>query len=914
MELEKYETETPSNKVLGKKIMISPIEPGTQPLTFSFVPIIGTLPTQVQVGKDSTFIPKIVKTLVSCRKEEMTHKPEQYPEHVSEKSIVGEDEGSLDPFCPTSTIKHIFPGKEVSSSNFEDMMQNDLFIAEFVLVMDSDEGEDDIMKKTDEILSFDEEGYESSGTQVSATPEPKGNLAEVNVNEICVPEAQHSDFLNYIDCPEKELQPYSTVPTAVPINFKPQDMNLICSTNRSVKHSRKPICYVSEKHENFTYFQNTTTCFAPANTQEEQTSERSSQTSKSLNMQSTNAPSSIINTQLTASPARVSGITQSSHFLNDTENQNPYAPASPVDTCARSNALSPLPVRIITHSLCRSPSPLQSPFYGSSSTICSTNDPCSPMSPTSRSEIGSPVSSRLSFLTSLLKSGKSRPFSPNFYQFNLACKPDLPISSLLQKTTLASTIPRKSFSCFNLDNPEESKMAQFQKQAKYESKMLPSVSESNILHADPLLKKRPNSTLSPDSIHFKTSANLLATQQTVVSPSLLLQHKISTHPYSTRESISPLNVKPPLKKDTHKPLKKYSVLGKSRKVSLFPSAISPNWSHSRSYPSNQRQNISSNSKKYTVPTDHFGSTTYTLREPSVQNHFENISWGSSPSLSIIDQHPFSRPDSKPLQMLFNKDIHSILKNSTSLYTNNRSHSNSLSLEELPRTYEPKCTSPDNIQLTPRSRLSRSSELSSTQSLSQCSDPDNKKSYKIKSSYKAFAAIPTNTLLMDQKATDEPEINEANTTLEEKMETHSEVYSPAQLRQETEDICAAIDKVLHDPLPMQGNSPSRSSIMKLDSKTGKASIQPTMAAKANSQPTKPGMIRRLPLKVNLTKKKEDNSNRFKYFATSSSRRETDYVVSSVLGSCEPNQPCHGNKKMDTKMDNEKDLEQQHNVFK
>ncbi|XP_075454286.1 muscular LMNA-interacting protein isoform X9 [Ascaphus truei] len=409
MELEKYETETPSNKVLGKKIMISPVEPGTQPLTFSFVPIIGTLPTQVQVGKDSTFIPKIVKTLVSCRKEEMTHKPEQYPEHVSEKSIVGEDEGSLDPFCPTSTIEHIFPGKEVSSSNFEDMMQNDLFIAEFVLVMDSDEGEDDIMKKTDEILSFEEEGYESSGTQVSATPEPKGNLAEVNVNEICVPEAQHSDFLNYIDCPEKELQ----------------------------------------------------------------------------------------------------------------------------------------------------------------------------------------------------------------------------------------------------------------------------------------------------------------------------------------------------------------------------------------------------------------------------------------------------------------------------------------------------------------------------------------SYKIKSSYKAFAAIPTNTLLMDQKATDEPEINEANTTLEEKMETHSEVYSPAQLRQETEDICAAIDKVLHDPLPMQGNSPSRSSIMKLDSKTGKmpkplpksagretkyASIQPTMAAKANSQPTKPGMIRRLPLKVNLTKKKEDNSNRFKYFATSSSRRETDYVVSSVLGSCEPNQPCHGNKKMDTKMDNEKDLEQQHNVFK
>uniref|UniRef100_A0A8D0GHF4 Muscular LMNA-interacting protein n=1 Tax=Sphenodon punctatus TaxID=8508 RepID=A0A8D0GHF4_SPHPU len=73
-------------------------------------------------------------------------------------------------------------------------------------------------------------------------------------------------------------------------------------------------------------------------------------------------------------------------------------------------------------------------------------------------------------------------------------------------------------------------------------------------------------------------------------------------------------------------------------------------------------------------------------------------------------------------------------------------------------------------------------------------------YKIKTSYKAFAAIPTNTLLMEQKALDEP-AKIANVTEDRALDTHSELCSPAQLRQQTEELCAAIDQVLQDPLPM-----------------------------------------------------------------------------------------------------------------
>ncbi|NXH94490.1 MLIP protein, partial [Pachycephala philippinensis] len=80
------------------------------------------------------------------------------------------------------------------------------------------------------------------------------------------------------------------------------------------------------------------------------------------------------------------------------------------------------------------------------------------------------------------------------------------------------------------------------------------------------------------------------------------------------------------------------------------------------------------------------------------------------------------------------------------------------------------------------------------------DPQKQQQYKIKTSYKAFAAIPTNTLLMEQKALEEP-TKPAGVTEGTALDTHSEMCSPAQLRQQTEELCAVIDQVLQDPLTM-----------------------------------------------------------------------------------------------------------------
>ncbi|XP_078303146.1 muscular LMNA-interacting protein isoform X12 [Panthera onca] len=144
-------------------------------------------------------------------------------------------------------------------------------------------------------------------------------------------------------------------------------------------------------------------------------------------------------------------------------------------------------------------------------------------------------------------------------------------------------------------------------------------------------------------------------------------------------------------------------------------------------------------------------------------------------------------------------------------------------------------------------------------------------YKTKSSYKAFAAIPTNTLLLEQKALDEPAKTESvfkDNTLDPPLE----FCFPAQLRQQTEELCATIDKVLRDSLSMNSSdSPSSSSQTLLVSDTMKmpttlpraagretkyANLSSPSSTVSESQLTKPGVIRPVPVKSKILLKKEE----------------------------------------------------------
>ncbi|XP_059838057.1 muscular LMNA-interacting protein isoform X3 [Hypanus sabinus] len=133
-------------------------------------------------------------------------------------------------------------------------------------------------------------------------------------------------------------------------------------------------------------------------------------------------------------------------------------------------------------------------------------------------------------------------------------------------------------------------------------------------------------------------------------------------------------------------------------------------------------------------------------------------------------------------------------------------------------------------------------------------------YKIKSSYKAFAAIPTNTLLLDQKAIDEA-VNDlgGTTTQSTSKEMHSQfLYEPGTLRQQSEELYATIEQVLEDPLPSHCTGSSlRSPPRLLDSEAHKpispipktagretkyANLHLPSPKTTENQPTRPGVIR------------------------------------------------------------------------
>ncbi|XP_077164936.1 muscular LMNA-interacting protein isoform X6 [Paroedura picta] len=161
-------------------------------------------------------------------------------------------------------------------------------------------------------------------------------------------------------------------------------------------------------------------------------------------------------------------------------------------------------------------------------------------------------------------------------------------------------------------------------------------------------------------------------------------------------------------------------------------------------------------------------------------------------------------------------------------------------------------------------------------------------HKIKASYKVFAAIPTNTLLLEQKAVNEPEVEDST------LDTHSEICSPAQLRQQTEELCAAIDEVLQDPLSMHQHDSSPGSLQNLlasdASKTSTALQRPagreTRFANLNlwtptendSKKTRPGVIRPTTVKAKIIFKKEDpiQPNPFKKYLEETTESQTEQV--------------------------------------
>uniref|UniRef100_A0ACB8GD98 Uncharacterized protein n=1 Tax=Sphaerodactylus townsendi TaxID=933632 RepID=A0ACB8GD98_9SAUR len=150
--------------------------------------------------------------------------------------------------------------------------------------------------------------------------------------------------------------------------------------------------------------------------------------------------------------------------------------------------------------------------------------------------------------------------------------------------------------------------------------------------------------------------------------------------------------------------------------------------------------------------------------------------------------------------------------------------------------------------------------------------------------------PMEGFLSHGEALNEPESEESSS------DTHSEICSPAQLRQQTEELCAAIDEVLQEPLSKQQHDSSPSSLQKLlISDVGKTPItlqrpagRETRFANLNlrtptvneSKKTRPGVIRPTTVKAKIIFKKEDpiQPNPFKKYLEETTESQTEQVIS------------------------------------
>uniref|UniRef100_A0A8C8VLI9 Muscular LMNA interacting protein n=1 Tax=Pelusios castaneus TaxID=367368 RepID=A0A8C8VLI9_9SAUR len=588
----------------------------------------------------------------------------------------------------TGTRQKIFLPKGYTMSKGE-MQESDLFKAEFIFITDSDEGDEEAISRNNVQQPAVCPGNGHARCQLSRIS--TGGDSSKPLGDLNVPESQRAGLSH---------SPRAPHPCAPSILTSP-------SASDHLSHKLPAVCLIS-----------------PTKLKVER------------DMVNPNQASSLEGSHKKWQSATRSSKHDSSACFQATAHSSyaemPGSPNQPVSPCS-SKRFNTFFGHITTHPLTPSPKPLSSPFHGSSSTICSVNEPCSIMSSSGnlvKSGITSPLPTRLSLLTAILKSGSSqqRPLSP------ASCPPTFSLNSLCSSTL---TIDQK----FKTSPPTPKKSASslsVRSNSPGQEEHLPSVFSHSPIHVP--LSSKPISapwarslsskkhlyarTLSPDSL-CPLSSNISSYRKTILSP--LSPSKASSIPPPAPRHSSSLN--PVLSPTKRQPYSVHKPHGpeKSRRVHTFSPTL----------------------EKCSSSSPNILQSAYKSKAGSSQLPGQELN-PISPTPSKVSTCWSSTPANSPslLPPLYNIHSHSLQCNSSSGHPKYRAYSSDARPKQLPAT---PCKSPVPVG-SPCTVLSRSRELSSPKPFSLPSDHENlkPKQYKIKTSYKAFAAIPTNTLLMEQK--------------------------------------------------------------------------------------------------------------------------------------------------------------------
>ncbi|XP_076431525.1 muscular LMNA-interacting protein isoform X12 [Peromyscus maniculatus bairdii] len=795
MELEKHEpgSSLEKNQNLVERVTVSPGDSEAKPLIFTFVPTVRRLPTHIQLADTSKFLVKIPEE-PSDKSPERVNRCE-YSGHMTFSCDSQQERDQRILAFPSEVSGRNSQGKKFDTNEPQGMQKGDLFKAEYVFIVDSD-GEDEATSRQSEQGTLE-------GTGNIATRPKSLAISSSLASDVVRPKVRDVDL---------KASTYPKIPHGMAPQQKhgqktpPVPANVSGASVREEFHTRRLDAAGTSVEESATYF-HTTAHESPLSAWRG--------ASSLLFPPSTQLPGSgscgsnvAAHTPGLASEAQKKMST--SHVLDPREDLK-TSPSPASGASLKSPSASYIPVRIVMHSLSPSPKPLTSSSYGSLSTVCSRMSSSGNLS---KSGLKSPVPSRLSLLTAILKSNPShqRPLSP-------ASCPTFSLNSLAsstltldQKVKPTSPTPKKSLSSCSLTSGSTE---QGEHQASSETYLpchLPFFSK-----ATPLSQMYPLSPLAPDSSSYaSTNIEKIPRGAPRNSPTLS-QLQTDTSGFADVPPVTPGSS--PLSPSEGRQDGNLRSPEKNRNTCTHPFP-----SLSSASPVNESPALSSLEKRF-HPSPALSDLIDRSKRACSQQHPVR---GLSPSV------PSDLPTSHASSACHPNLGLSILPPESSLTRVLQPSPSKLHLSYGNGTCPSRTGPPESIisnhsSLVPTPSLpvslTRTKELISPCALSMSTDPENKKpkQYKTKSSYKAFAAIPTNTLLLEQKALDEP------------------------ARTESSSKASVLDLPVETPTTHPRAAGRETKYANLLSSSSTAS---------ESQLTKPGVIRPVPVKSKLLLRKEE----------------------------------------------------------
>nr|XP_040138730.1 muscular LMNA-interacting protein isoform X12 [Ictidomys tridecemlineatus] len=794
-----------------------------KPLIFTFVPTVRRLPTHIQLTDTSKFLVKIPEEPSDKSPETVNRSNSNDYLTFNRGSQEERNQGTLT--HPSEASGKSIQGRVLETNQPQGMQQSDLFKAEYVFIVDS-EGEDEVTSRKGE------QGPPGGTGNMAARPKSLA-ISSSLVSDVVRPKirgtdlksSSYSEISHGMASQQKHGQLTSSPTTSEQLACKPPAFSFVSPTNQKTPpvpanldgasvleefHTRRLDVSGALVEETATYFQ-TTAHSSPFSASKGASWTLPFPHSTQLPGSNLSSPSAADQNPGLAPEVLKKTTPLTSNVLSPRESLKTTSPSPSSSASLKSNSASYIPVRIVMHSLSPSPKPLTSSFHGSSSTVCSQMSSSGNLS---KSGVKSQVPSRLSLLTAILKSNPShqRPVSPAScptFSLNSLASSTLALDQKVKQTTLT---PKKSLSSCSLraQSPAQaehqvSELAQQSFHLPFFTKSTPTSQVSSLSPTTPvnssLVSMNVEKTPSPTSLKsgtMQTNASSFA-DLPPVPPSSSLSSSKNKQDGDLRGSENPRNTY------THP----------STLASSALSSVSPPINHSTMpsspekcfHPSPALSNLIDRSKRASYKPSGQGLNPSALSSPALSN----AGCASLPSLGSSSVPPAALP--APAPQLSPSTLHpncgsgslpSRMMKSESTKSN---HMAPVSTPSLP------------ISLT------RTKELISPCALSLSTGPENKKpkQYKTKSSYKAFAAIPTNTLLLEQKALDEPA--------------------------KTENVSK--DSTLDLPVETSTTLPKAAG-----RETKYANLSSPSSTVSESQLTKPGVIRPVPVKSKILLKKEE----------------------------------------------------------